>query len=219
MAHRDEIVAFLNSYLQIDQFQDYGPNGWQVSGCEEVGRVALGVSANMEFFRQSASWGAQMLIVHHGLIWGELKRIDLTLNRRLKFLYQRDLTLLAYHLPLDAHREIGNNVLLAKRARWEILGHFGQQNIGVLAKDGNRRVAVISGAGHEEFSTAVAQGIDEFVTGEGREPLYYLAQENNVKLTTLGHYASETLGIQALGPLLSREFRVQVRFIDVPNPF
>ena len=160
-----------------------------------------------------------MLIVHHGLIWQSLKQIDLTLNKRLKFLYQRDLTLLAYHLPLDAHPEVGNNVLLARRANWEILGRFGDQDIGVLATDGKRRIAVVCGAGHAEFEAALDRGIDEFVTGEGREPLHYLAQENNVKLTTLGHYASETLGIQALGPLLSQQFRVQTNYIDVPNPY
>lgn len=115
-ARRDEIVQYLNDYLQIGKFRDYGPNGMQVIGRAEVRRVGLGVSANLECFRQAAERQADVLLVHHGLFWENMPReIGAMMKARLKLLFEYDMSLLAYHLPLDAHAEIGNNVLWLKR--------------------------------------------------------------------------------------------------------
>jgi dinuclear metal center YbgI/SA1388 family protein len=110
-----EIVAELDSVLEPQRFDDYGPNGLQVPGADEVTTLATGVSANVELFELAAAEQAQLLLVHHGLFWGQgAGPIDATLRRRLKLLFDADMGLAAYHLPLDAHAEHGNNALLAR---------------------------------------------------------------------------------------------------------
>ncbi len=110
-ALRDDIIQFLNTYLAIDGFRDYCPNGMQVIGRPEVKRVALAVSANLECFRQAAAGEANMLITHHGLFWENMPReIGTMMKARLKTLFEHDITLLGYHLPLDAHPEVGNSM-------------------------------------------------------------------------------------------------------------
>lgn len=151
-AKRDEIVRFLNDYLQIAAFKDYGPNGMQVIGRADVRRVGLGVSANLECFRLAAKGRADMLIVHHGLFWENMPReIGAMMKGRLKMLFEHDITLLGYHLPLDAHPRLGNNVLWLKRlgfavegvelgvARGKAIGAvgmaIGQQSLGDLVEN------------------------------------------------------------------------------------
>ncbi|HLX58014.1 MAG TPA: Nif3-like dinuclear metal center hexameric protein [Ktedonobacteraceae bacterium] len=122
-AIRDEIVQYLNEYLQVGKFKDYCPNGMQVIGRPAVARVALGVSANLECFRQARERQADMLIVHHGLFWENMPReIGTMMKVRLKILFEHDITLLGYHLPLDAHPEIGNNVLWLNRLGFTVEG-------------------------------------------------------------------------------------------------
>ena len=136
-AMRDEIVQFLNDYLQVENFKDYCPNGMQVIGRPEVERVALGVSANLECFRIASEGLANMLIVHHGLFWENMPRtVGTMLKARLKMLFERDITLLGYHLPLDAHAEIGNNTLWLKYLGFTVendrLGLTRGQAIGAI---------------------------------------------------------------------------------------
>jgi dinuclear metal center YbgI/SA1388 family protein len=110
-----EIVAELDSILEPQRFDDYGPNGLQVPGASEVTTVASGVSANVELFEQAVAAQAQLLLVHHGLFWGSGPGlIDAALKRRLKLLFDANIGLAAYHLPLDAHARYGNNALLAR---------------------------------------------------------------------------------------------------------
>jgi dinuclear metal center YbgI/SA1388 family protein len=110
-----DILDELDGILQPARFQDYCPNGLQVPGPTDVATVATGVSAHAELFELAATEGADLLIVHHGLFWGAGPGpIDDTLKRRLQILFDADIGLAAYHLPLDAHPEIGNNALLAR---------------------------------------------------------------------------------------------------------
>src|SRR5919202_6705495 len=97
-----EILAFLHEQLEIDRFRDYGPNGLQVPGAERVERVATAVSSTLETFEAAPAFGAQLLVVHHGLFWdGGPLVIDRLLRRRLETLFRADIGLAAYHLPLD----------------------------------------------------------------------------------------------------------------------
>ena len=115
MARRDEIIAFLDELLDAPAFEDYGPNGLQVIGREEVGRVVTAVSAHRELFERAAEAGADMVLCHHGLFWGaDPLTIDAQLKGRLKPLFDGDISLAAYHLPLDAHPEVGNNALICE---------------------------------------------------------------------------------------------------------
>jgi len=114
-ATTSELIAELNRLLEPDRFEDYCHNGLQVPGPDTVDTLATGVSAHAELFALAAAEGADLLLVHHGLLWGSgVDHIDARLKRRLALLFDADIALAAYHLPLDAHPELGNNALLAR---------------------------------------------------------------------------------------------------------
>jgi dinuclear metal center YbgI/SA1388 family protein len=113
MAKRDEIIAYLDDLLEIESFTDYGPNGLQVPGAAEVTRVVTAVTAQRELFERAAADGAQLVLCHHGLFWDFHSRsIGPALKERLRILFDADISLAGYHLPLDAHPEVGNNALI-----------------------------------------------------------------------------------------------------------
>jgi dinuclear metal center YbgI/SA1388 family protein len=112
--HLREVVAFLDTTLEIERFRDYAPNGLQVEGAPEVERVVTGVSASAELISRAIELHADLIVVHHGLVWGAgIPKITGALARRLKLLLGNDVSLAAYHLPLDKHARLGNNVGLA----------------------------------------------------------------------------------------------------------
>ena len=113
MARRDEIVAHLDELLEAPSWDDYGPNGLQVVGRDEVELVATGVSAHRELFARAAEAGAGMVLCHHGIFWRSTPQVvGPQMKGRLKALFDADMSLVAYHLPLDAHEEVGNNALI-----------------------------------------------------------------------------------------------------------
>ena len=132
-----EILAEADRLLEPARFEDYCVNGLQVPGPDEASTIATGVSANAELFERAAGADADLLLVHHGLFWGSGVRIvDETLATRLKLLFDAGIALAAYHLPLDAHPELGNNALLAHAIGAEHMVPFGAhrgQTIGFLA--------------------------------------------------------------------------------------
>jgi dinuclear metal center YbgI/SA1388 family protein len=106
-----DVVSFLDTTLDIGKFRDYGLNGLQIEGCHEVDKVVTGVSANAALFERAVALGADLVVVHHGLIWGSgLSSIQGVLAQRIKLLLDHGISLAAYHLPLDAHPRLGNNV-------------------------------------------------------------------------------------------------------------
>jgi dinuclear metal center YbgI/SA1388 family protein len=120
-----ELIAEIDRMLEPQRYSDYGPNGLQVPGRGEIERVATGVSASAELFELAISRQADLLIVHHGLFWGSGPGpIDVTMKRRLKLLFDADMSLAAYHLPLDAHPTLGNNALIARGLGAEIIEPF-----------------------------------------------------------------------------------------------
>lgn len=120
MADRDEIVSFCDDLLDVNSFSDYGPNGLQVPGRTEVSKVATAVSAHLESIKASVGIGADLLLTHHGLFWDFHPRsLSPAMAKRLKLALSKDLSIAGYHLPLDAHPEIGNNVLLCREFGFE----------------------------------------------------------------------------------------------------
>jgi dinuclear metal center YbgI/SA1388 family protein len=108
-------ITELDRLLEPQAFRDYCPNGLQVPGREEVSKVVTGVSASAELFERAIASKADLILVHHGLFWGSSPTaIDLPMKRRLKLLFDANISLAAYHLPLDAHPEVGNNALIAR---------------------------------------------------------------------------------------------------------
>ena len=121
-----ELVTYLDRELAVDAFQDYCPNGLQVEGRAEVRRLVSGVTASLALIDAALKDGADVILVHHGYFWkGEDARITGMKRARLQRLLAGDLSLLAYHLPLDAHPELGNNVQLARRLGFTVAGGFG----------------------------------------------------------------------------------------------
>ena len=137
-ASRNDILSFLDRELEIGRFRDYGPIGLQVAGRDEVSRVALAVSSTLEVFEAAAALEADMLVVHHGLFWDADSRvIDELMRRRLEVLFRAGITLAAYHLPLDAHRELGNNAQLARVLGVAVEGWFMEDRGAPIALRGH----------------------------------------------------------------------------------
>lgn len=246
MARRDDILEFARELLDLDAFDDYGPMGLQVAGADEVTKVAAAVSSSLELFERAAAAGAQLVIVHHGLLWNADPRVvDAPMRRRLQALFDADVTLAAYHLALDAHPEIGNNVLLARllgvQASHRVLdlGYGGsldrplgldelaarlQESTGREPQvfDGGperiERVAVITGGAAKLFPQVAALGYDAFVTGEPSEPTLHAARELGTHFLAGGHYATETFGIKALAERIAERFEIDREFLDLPTP-
>jgi dinuclear metal center YbgI/SA1388 family protein len=133
MTGRVELERHLRELLAVDRFQDYGPNGLQVEGREEVRTIVSGVTASLAFIEAAAEAGADAILVHHGLFWrGQDGRVTGWMKKRLAALLSRDLNLFAYHLPLDAHPELGNNAQLGQRLKFTRTGTFGDKDLGWL---------------------------------------------------------------------------------------
>ncbi|MBA3366425.1 MAG: Nif3-like dinuclear metal center hexameric protein [Actinobacteria bacterium] len=245
MAHRDEILAHAAELLDLDSFPDYGPMGMQVAGSPSVTRIACGVSASRELFERAAASGAQLLLVHHGLLWNSDPRtIDTRLRRRLEALFAAGMTLAAYHLALDAHPEIGNNALLCQTLGVRNESPFAKIGFGGCIEPASletftglvsdrlgreplvfpygpevvERVAVVTGGAGRYVVEAAEEGYDLFLTGEAEEPTLHIARELGIHFVAGGHYATETLGVQALAGRLAKRFGVPWEFIDLPNP-
>ncbi len=136
---RDELVSTLDQLLDNSRFRDYCPNGLQVEGREEVRRIVAGVTASQALLDRAVASGADAVLVHHGYFWrGEEARVTGIRKRRLATLIRHDLNLIAYHLPLDAHPQLGNNAQLGLKLGLKALdgpsGRFGEQALGFLGQ-------------------------------------------------------------------------------------
>ena len=243
-----DLVGWFDETLAAQSFRDYGPNGLQVVGADQVTHVATAVSISLDVIERAAADNAQVLLVHHGLFWdGADARIGPLERRRLEALFAANLSLVAYHLPLDAHPEFGNNAQFGRRFGWLADARFGEQDLGFIGSllqpitlsalaeqielklgrapvmvpgDGRslRRMAWCTGGAQSYFEAAIASGADAFVTGEISEPQAHIARETGVTFVACGHHASERFGAPALGEHLAQRFGLEHRFIDVDNP-
>ena len=246
MVDTNELIDYLDGVLDPAAFDDLGPNGLQVPGRSAVERVVTGVTAQRVLFERAVAEDAQLVLVHHGLFWNfDPVGLTLLLAERLRPLFKHDLALAAYHLPLDAHAELGNNALLASA-----LGaaeHVAFAGIGrgatfaqplpapelfarVAAVCGReplvfdagpaeiRRLAIVSGGAASRLGQASAEGYDAFLTGEPRENVMADARESGIHFIAAGHYATETFGVRALGDRLATRYGIDHVWVDIPNP-
>ena len=242
-----DIIGTCDRILQPGSFSDYGPNGLQVPGRAGVVRIATSVSATRSLLERAVELDAGLVITHHGLFWdGQPRALSPTLAARLRPLFKADVGLAAYHLPLDAHPEHGNNAILAERLGCERHDAFeGIGRAGTFAGDGVpigelrarveevtgrepllqgrgpervRRIAIVSGAAADLLDRAAADGFDAFLTGEPKERSMADADEAGIHFIAAGHYATETFGIRRLGELIAAEHGVEHVFVDLPNP-
>ena len=242
------VSAYLDGFLEVGRFKDYCPNGLQVEGDAGIRLLVSGVTASAALIRAAIRLRAQAILVHHGYFWkGEDPTLTGTRRARIKLLLDHGIHLFAYHLPLDAHPEVGNNAQLGRLLGWPVHGTFGEQSLGcwtdlpkavspavltaaVSRRLGRkalavgdppariRRVAWCTGAAQDMLDAATAAGADAFVSGEISERTVHAAREAGVLYVAAGHHATERFGVQALGEHLARRFGIAHRFIDDPNP-
>src|SRR5688572_30863095 len=135
MTSRQELLQAFDALLTPERFKDYGPNGLQVEGRAEVRKIVSGVTASRALIERAIAAGADAIFVHHGLFWrGQDGRVTGWMKQRLALLLAHDLNLFAYHLPLDAHPELGNNAQLARRLGLAASGRFGEQDLGFMGE-------------------------------------------------------------------------------------
>lgn len=243
-----ELELYLNAMLETARFKDYCPNGLQVEGRRRVDKLASGVTASLAFLEAALEWGADAVLVHHGYFWrNESPQITGRKYRRLRLLIANELSLFAYHLPLDAHPGLGNNAQLGARMGWIGDARFGADDLGWLAtlpmpitlahfaaqveqtlgrtplvlgapERELRRVAWCTGAAQSYFEAAINAGADVYLTGEVSESTTHTAAESGVGFLAAGHHATERFGVQAVGAHLSEQFGIEHVFIDVDNP-
>lgn len=186
MASLWDIVAFTDEYLKAPEFKDYCPNGLQVEGCVEVNKVVSGVTASQALINGAIERQADIILVHHGFFWrGEESVITGIKKRRIKALLQNDINLLAYHLPLDAHPVVGNNVQLAKHLSLNCVDTFEREGcgIGVIAetsgvvtsKDLAARIRCVLGREPVHLSAASSKEIRKVAICTGGAQSYFEA--------------------------------------------
>ncbi|HUT64820.1 MAG TPA: Nif3-like dinuclear metal center hexameric protein [Spirochaetota bacterium] len=246
MVTRTILSDWLDEYLRVSEVPDYAPNGLQIEGKAEIGRIIAAVSINREVIEKAVAEKADAILVHHGMFW---KNEDAALRgyrkERVKLILQHDINLFAYHLPLDVHPEIGHNNLILKgigaAAGPPEEGSYGRRGsfhtplgFGELVerlnsalhtearyfhngKESIETVYVVSGAGRNEIERVCELGVDAYITGDAKESTPYVSREAGMNYIFAGHYNTERLGIVELSKIIAEQFGVDARFVDVDN--
>jgi len=247
MAKRDEIIEYINHFLNIREFDDLSVNGLQVEGRAEIEKIVLGVSVSERLFQAAVKQQADMVIVHHGAFWKNAPAPPILtgmFRKRMALLIKNDINLAAYHLPLDAHAEIGNNAGIMRRLNVEpiksvevgLLGRLNepvpietfvervnnklQTNVQVFpfGSPDVQQLLVISGASSRYYQLALDNDADTFLGGDIKENVVRELEEVGLNFINAGHYNTEKFGVQALGEKLAQQLNVSCKFIDIPNP-
>lgn len=243
-----ELDHYTRTLLETERYRDYSPNGLQVEGRAEVQTIVTGVTASLALIEAAIAARADAILVHHGYFWkNEDPRIVGVKRARIALLLRHDISLFGFHLPLDAHRELGNNAQLGKRLGFNPTAWLGEQELiaqgelaapctlaelqnRITAQLGRaplvvgdaakpiRRIAWCTGGAQGYFETAAAAGVDVYLTGEASEHNVHFARESGVAFIAAGHHATERYGIQALGEHLAAHFGLRHQFIEIPNP-
>ncbi|WP_412852344.1 Nif3-like dinuclear metal center hexameric protein [Ectothiorhodospira shaposhnikovii] len=243
-----DLISHVDTLLNVGAFTDYSPNGLQVQGRPHVSRLVTGVTAGRALIEAAIEQGADALLVHHGYFWkGEDARIVGMKRERLRLLLAHDISLLAYHLPLDAHPELGNNAQLAGLLDFQVqgvlrpdgVGFFGVPDAPLSAQalgerlsrrlgrealwipggpEVIRRLGWCTGGAQGMVERAAEMGLDAYISGEVSEQTVHVAREAGIHYFAAGHHATERYGPRALGEYLARTLALSHEFIDVENP-
>jgi dinuclear metal center YbgI/SA1388 family protein len=249
---KEDILQFLNRLLTPEMFDDYAPNGLQIEGKKRIKKIAFAVSATQESIKKAIEFKADALIVHHGVFWKHQGTRPITgaWGERIKLVIQNELNLFAYHLPLDAHLEIGNAASLGKLIGLENQKKFAEvkkQNLGIKGEfptplsakdlviklksilnhevilatpDENaliRTMGIVTGGANNEWSEALKDGLDAYLTGEISEYNWHDSIEAGVHFFAGGHHATERFGIKALMEKMKNELKIETDFLDSSN--
>lgn len=243
------VVGYCDKILRTNQLTDWdgAVNGLQVENRGSVTKIAAAVDASLATIKLAIAAKADLLIVHHGLFWSATHPWTGKRHEMIRLLIENNLAVYSSHLPLDAHRQLGNNAQLAAALGFKNLKPFfftKNQFIGfqtkrkiarselsrrlekVLGKaptvlPGGKnfceRIGIVTGGAGGDLKTAASEGVDTFITGEGPHWTYALAEESGLNVFYGGHYATETFGVKALAAHLSKKFKVPGTFLDHPT--
>ncbi|NYT52798.1 MAG: Nif3-like dinuclear metal center hexameric protein [Candidatus Vesicomyosocius endoextente] len=238
------LSEYCHDYLDVDTFDDYCPNGLQIEGRQQIRKIIAGVSVNQDLIEKVIDEKADALFVHHGLFWKNESLVITGIKKnRIKILLEENINLFAYHLPLDAHLIVGNNIQLAMRLNivnptpisdtlvWQGEVKLSLIEVSQVVQDITQRIPLVFGDINQQIKKiawctgdaqsyikhAINVGADCFITGEISEQTPAIAKENNIAFISAGHYATERYGVQALCQHLSEKFNVQYQFIDIDN--
>ena len=243
------VVDYCNKILDNGSFTDWdgAVNGLQVQNRGAVHRIAAAVDGSQATIRMAIAAKADLLIVHHGLFWNASHPWTGRRYEMLRLLLDHDLAVYSSHLPLDAHRRLGNNEQLARALGFKRMKPFflekgrfiGLQTSTTLSRtdlharltralgrsaillpgggERCRRIGIVTGGAGSELKKAAAEGVDTFITGEGPHWSFALAEELGINVFLGGHYATETFGVKALATELSKKFKVPWVFLDHPS--
>ena len=241
----DELCHFCDDYLSINEFNDFCPNGLQVEGKVNINHLVSGVTASLDLIDAAIEQNADAILVHHGYFWkGEAQPLVSYKGNRIRRLMQNDISLLAYHLPLDFHPTVGNNAQLAERMGWLVTEQQDSLWIGEVAVPGSvdnvldelgekidsnpllivggdhpvHRIAWCTGAAQSYIEQAAEHGVDLFISGEISEQTVHVARELGIHYIAAGHHATERYGVQALGELVAKRFGIYHEYIEIDNP-
>ncbi|MGD8265882.1 MAG: Nif3-like dinuclear metal center hexameric protein [Chromatiales bacterium] len=244
-----ELEAWCNARLAPENFSDYCPNGLQVEGRRPARRIATGVTASRALVEAAVAWEADAILVHHGYFWrGEPEPLRGMKGERVRTLMQNDVSLLAYHLPLDAHPEYGNNATLGRllglrdaeatdagtgllwRGRLEkpmapqdFARHIGEvlrrpPLLVACERPAIESIGWCTGGAQKFIDDAADLGLDAYISGEISESTYHTAIERNIHYFAAGHHATERYGIQALGEAAATALGLEHRYFELDNP-
>ncbi|OIR04869.1 putative GTP cyclohydrolase 1 type 2 [mine drainage metagenome] len=243
-----ELNHYTQQLMQVERYKDYCPNGLQVEGRADIRKIVTGVTASLALLEAAQQENADLILVHHGYFWrNEDVRLLGIKRKRIAFLLKHDLNLMAYHLPLDAHQEFGNNVQLglvlgivpdaqADVSDMVVCGTLNQsiklmdfaqhienslQRVPLVIGDPNkmvRKIAWCTGAAQDYIDSAIALGADVFISGEISEKTTHQALESGISYISAGHHATERYGVQALGKHLAERFNLIHQYIEISNP-
>jgi len=239
-----EITRYCDQLLDARSFDDYCPNGLQVEASDEVAKIVSGVTASAELIDAAIEEQAQLLLVHHGYFWrGEPQPLIGMKGQRIAKLIKNGISLLAYHLPLDAHASLGNNVGLgkalglegspidAKSLIWMAESKLDLDQLTAKVQQATEReplvigenrpvkqVAWCTGAAQGQIHKAQAAGADVYISGEISESTVHTAREMGIAYIAAGHHATERFGARSLGEHLAGQFGLEHRFVDISNP-
>jgi len=248
MIDAESLARYCSGLLSADACKDYCPNGLQVAGKRPVRRLVTGVTASRALVDAAIAADADALMVHHGWFWnGEDPRLVGVKGRRVATLMGAGIALLAYHLPLDLHPDLGNNRQLADvlglvdaapaaadglvwlgrlpapvpaaALAGDVAERLGRVPLHVAVVDGPvQRIAWCTGAAQRYIGDAQGLGADLFISGEVSEQTVHEARELGIDYLAAGHHATERYGVQALGAHLAQRFALEHCFIDIDNP-
>ena len=237
-----ELEKYINEILDVENFDDYCKNGIQVEGRSEVKKIAIGVSYNNTFFEKVKDWNPDAILVHHGLFGKGVIDITGYKKKRIERLIKNDISLLGYHLPLDANLEYGNNSEILRKLGIEIIDKFtfgfkGRLNqkiefqkltkklknilnnreiLGYENQTFCQNIAVVSGGG-ANFIEKLDPDVDTYITGSVEEHTRDIAKDMGVNFINAGHYSTETFGIKRLGQHLKDKFNLEIKYFDYYN--